>query len=152
MVDMVTYKNIRIKKPGGGTRLQRVKVLANGKYRFVKNTTRSTPKKRRSTRTTRTRTRTRRTYNPKRKVRKTARKGKLVTKPFMDGLMSGGGKIVMRKVLGSNPIYEAGFDVLLGYIRNNKTLMAQGMVNGATAFLPNLNLLGGQGQEPWMGQ
>ena len=49
-------------------------------------------------------------------------------------------------------IYEAGFDILLGYIRNNKTLMAQGMVNGATAFLPNLNLIGGQGQEPWMGQ
>ena len=32
-------KTIRIKKPGGGTRLQKVKVLASGKYRFVKNTT-----------------------------------------------------------------------------------------------------------------
>ncbi len=32
-----SYKNIRIKKPGGGTRLQRVKVLASGKYKFVKN-------------------------------------------------------------------------------------------------------------------
>jgi len=31
-------KTIRIKKPGGGTRLQKVKVLASGKYRFVKNT------------------------------------------------------------------------------------------------------------------
>jgi len=80
------------------------------------------------------------------------RKGKLITKPFVDGLMSGGGKIVMRKVLGANPIYEAGFDVLLGYFRHNKTLMGIGIVNGATAFLPGLNILGGQGQEPWAGQ
>lgn len=34
---MPTYKNIRIKKRGGGTRLQRVQVLASGKYKFVKN-------------------------------------------------------------------------------------------------------------------
>lgn len=34
---MPTYKNIRIKKKGGGTRLQRVKVLASGKFKFVKN-------------------------------------------------------------------------------------------------------------------
>ena len=42
---MATFKNIRIKKPGGGSRLQRVKVLASGKYRFVKNTKSSSPKK-----------------------------------------------------------------------------------------------------------
>jgi len=29
--------NIRIKKPGGGTRMQRVKVLASGKFKFIKN-------------------------------------------------------------------------------------------------------------------
>jgi len=34
---MATYKNIKIKKKGGGTRLQRVQVLASGKYKFVKN-------------------------------------------------------------------------------------------------------------------
>ena len=34
---MPTFKNIRIKKRGGGTRLQRVQVLASGKYKFVKN-------------------------------------------------------------------------------------------------------------------
>jgi len=34
---MPTYKNIQIKKRGGGTRLQRVQVLASGKYKFVKN-------------------------------------------------------------------------------------------------------------------
>lgn len=32
-----TYKNIKIKKRGGGTRTQRVMVLSNGKYKFVKN-------------------------------------------------------------------------------------------------------------------
>lgn len=34
---MPTYKNITVKKRGGGTRLQRVQVLASGKYKFVKN-------------------------------------------------------------------------------------------------------------------
>jgi len=38
---MPKYKNIRIKKKGGGTRTQRVRVLASGKYRFVKNPSRS---------------------------------------------------------------------------------------------------------------
>lgn len=33
----MTFKNITIKKRGGGTRTQRVKVLASGKYKFVKN-------------------------------------------------------------------------------------------------------------------
>jgi len=70
-----------------------------------------------------------------------------MTKPFIDGLISGGGKIVLRKVVGANPIYEAGFDIMLGYFRNNKTLLGQGIVNGATAFLPSLNILGGNGQD-----
>lgn len=34
---MATFKNIRIKKKGGGSRLQRVKVLKSGKFKFVKN-------------------------------------------------------------------------------------------------------------------
>lgn len=33
----MVYKNIRIPKRGGGTRLQRVQVLKSGKYKFVKN-------------------------------------------------------------------------------------------------------------------
>jgi hypothetical protein len=37
---MVKTKTIRIKKKGGGTRLQRVQVLASGKYKFLKNLTR----------------------------------------------------------------------------------------------------------------
>jgi len=67
---MVKYKNIRIKKKGGGTRLQRVMVLASGKYKFVKNLTKS-----RSTRTRTTRKRTkRRKTNLTRKKR--GRRGK----------------------------------------------------------------------------
>jgi len=34
---MPTFKNIRIKMKNGKTRLQRVQVLASGKYKFVKN-------------------------------------------------------------------------------------------------------------------
>ena len=48
---MPTYKNIRIKMKGGKTRLQRVQVLASGKYKFVKNLVKgkTTTAKRRST-------------------------------------------------------------------------------------------------------
>ena len=34
---MPTFKNIRIKMKNGKTRLQRVQILASGKYKFVKN-------------------------------------------------------------------------------------------------------------------
>jgi len=44
-VSELLIKTIRIKKPGGGTRLQKVKVLASGKYRFVKNTTKGMVRK-----------------------------------------------------------------------------------------------------------
>jgi len=88
--------------------------------------------------------------NKRRVVRRT--KNKIMTKTFVDGLISGGGKVVMRKVLGSNLIYEAGFDIVLGYFRNNKTLLGQGIVNGATAFLPSLGLVSGTPQEGWIGQ
>jgi len=42
---MATYKNIRIGKRGGGTRIQRVQVLASGKYKFVKNLSKSSKSK-----------------------------------------------------------------------------------------------------------
>ncbi|MBA7646663.1 hypothetical protein ES703_54429 [subsurface metagenome] len=46
---MPTFKNIRIKMKNGKSRLQRVQVLASGKYKFVKNLAKSrstsTPKK-----------------------------------------------------------------------------------------------------------
>lgn len=53
----MTYKNIRIPMKNGKTRLQRVKVLASGKYKFVKNLAtaskkKKTPKTTRSGKTT----------------------------------------------------------------------------------------------------
>jgi hypothetical protein len=57
---MPTFKNIRIKKRGGGTRLQRVQVLSSGKYKFVKNLgskARKVSKKARKVRTVRSRSR-----------------------------------------------------------------------------------------------
>lgn len=66
----MTYKNIRIKKKGGGFRTQRVRVLASGKYRFVKNPARARTKSRSRTVTRRKKS------NPKRSVRRTARRRK----------------------------------------------------------------------------
>ena len=45
---MPTIKTIKIKKKGGGTRLQKVKVLASGKYRFIKNTVKGMARKTRA--------------------------------------------------------------------------------------------------------
>jgi hypothetical protein len=50
---MPKYKTITLKKAGGGTRRQKVQVLASGKYKFVKNSTKTrktTTRKRRTTR------------------------------------------------------------------------------------------------------
>lgn len=68
---MPTYKNIRIPMKNGKTRLQRVQVLASGKYKFVKNIgskTRKTVKK--------TAKRVRRSAGS-RKVSKTGSNGKM---------------------------------------------------------------------------
>lgn len=45
---MATYKNIKIKKRGGGTRLQRVQVLKSGKYKFVRNQSKGPTSKKKS--------------------------------------------------------------------------------------------------------
>lgn len=47
----MTFKNIRIPKIGGGSRLQRVKVLASGKYKFVKNLAKSRSRSSKKTKT-----------------------------------------------------------------------------------------------------
>ena len=60
----MTFKNIRISKRGGGTRLQRVKVLASGKYKFVKNLSKGAKRV----------TKRSRKSNPKRRTRKVTRK------------------------------------------------------------------------------
>jgi len=70
-------KTIKIKKRGGGTRLQRVKVLASGKFRFIKNKTKSArktiAKRRKSSKRSRKSQPIRRTKRTKRTVAKKRR-------------------------------------------------------------------------------
>lgn len=110
---MVKYKNIRIKKPGGGTRMQRVMVLASGKYKFVKNLTKSRSKSRKAKTTRKT---TKRKSNPKRggnrrmgknttaKLFKLVRLGALVAPgatAFMErGLTKGGAELAVSRYTG----------------------------------------------------
>ena len=77
-------KTIRIKKAGGGTRLQKVKVLASGKYRFVKNTTKGMVRKTRKAgrlayEKTKRKTK-RKSSNPKRKSNKPRKKSDSILK------------------------------------------------------------------------
>lgn len=60
----MTFKTITLKKKGGGTRRQRVKILASGKYKFVKN-----PKK-----GAKSKSRSESTAKPKRRKKTVARK------------------------------------------------------------------------------
>ena len=120
---MPKFKNIRIKKPGGGTRLQRVQVLASGKYKFVKNkttprragTARKAPVRRRRARTTTVRRR--RATNMARRGRKKGSRRKqkipiLATagmivglKNLYDGYKEGGTHRVMVSLTGYDPNY-----------------------------------------------
>ena len=67
---MVTYKNIRIPMKNGKTRLQRVQVLASGKYKFVKNLggAKSSTKKKSSKTTRRTGTMAKKTVTRAKKI------------------------------------------------------------------------------------
>jgi len=82
------FKNIRVKKKGGGSRLQRVKVLASGKYKFVKNIGRKRgnphPKKRRNKVTRR-----RRRHNPNSRNRRRNNK-KIAILPTFGAIISMG--------------------------------------------------------------
>jgi len=104
-------KIIKIKKRGGGTRLQRVKVLASGKFRFIKNKTRSarktiakrtkSVKRRRKSQPIRTRKRSRNTLARKRRsIRSRATGGfrKITGNKFVRGavLGLGGGALAIQ--------------------------------------------------------
>ena len=67
-------KTIRIKKPSGGTRLQKVKVLASGKYKFVKNTTKGMVRKTRKAGRRAYEKTKRKSSNPERKSNKPRKK------------------------------------------------------------------------------
>lgn len=86
--------------------------------------------------------RRRRKYSMAKRKKSYGRRAKmsLMSKTAIDGYMAQGGKFLVRKVIGGGPIFEAAIDVGLGVFRNNNTLLAQGIVEGVTAFLPSLNL------------
>lgn len=96
---MPTFKNIRIKMKNGKTRLQRVQVLASGKYKFVKNpTTFSKQAKRRTT--------TKRRSAPRKKVSNVGKGNSkmfrtLGVKGALEDFAWGFGGIM---VMGQNPI------------------------------------------------
>ena len=100
-------KTIKIKKAGGGTRLQKVKVLASGKYRFVKNTVkgavRKTRAKGRPAYTKAKPKRTKKTNKPKKSSNRVAKKS-LKSKIFGGTL----GKVAL----------GAGAGVIAGYVAN----------------------------------
>ena len=76
-------KTIKIKKAGGGTRLQKVKVLASGKYRFVKNTVKGAVRKtRKAGRPAYTKPKPRKKTNKPRTTRKSVAKKSLKSKIF----------------------------------------------------------------------
>jgi len=83
---MAKYKSIRVKMKGGKSRMQRVKVLASGKYRFVKNIGRRVTRRSKS-----------RASRPK-----TKRGGKIRMakrrRYFRRGRRGGGGKSPMRSM------------------------------------------------------
>jgi len=96
---MPTYKNITIKKRGGGTRKQRVQVLASGKYKFVKNLTKGKRKKGKKT--------TKRRSTSKRKVSNVGNnKGKMFrilgTKGALEDFAWGFGGLTLMGV--NNPV------------------------------------------------
>jgi len=109
----MAFKNIRIKKRGGGTRLQRVQVLASGKYKFVKNKgstksrksskSKSKPKKRRNYSLARRRRGRKRSYS-KPKIPLAIVGGVIVaaTSVFPD-ISSGNVNGVAKKLIGFNP-------------------------------------------------
>jgi len=85
-------KTIKIKKVGGGTRLQKVKVLASGKYKFVKNTVKGAVRK--------TRAKGRRAYTkskPRKKTNKPKTTRKSVAKKSLKSKIFGGtlGKVAL---------------------------------------------------------
>jgi len=83
---MPKFKNIRVKMRGGKSRLQRVQVLASGKYKFVKNITTRARRLRKRVRQATTRSRR---SNVKRRVKRTVRR-------YRRKRRGGGGKSIMR--------------------------------------------------------
>ena len=99
-------KTIKIKKAGGGTRLQKVKVLASGKYKFVKNTVKGMARKTRAKGRPafeKAKPKTRKKTNKPRTTRKSVAKKSLKSKIFGGTL----GKVALGVGAGSIAGYAA---------------------------------------------
>jgi len=81
---LVKTKMIRIKKRGGGTRLQKVRVLASGKLRFMKN-----PKSKGKSSPKKTTTKRRSVRRTARKKRRRGKRGMTIPLAVVGGLAAG---------------------------------------------------------------
>jgi len=167
---MAKFKNIRIRKKGGGSRLQRVQVLKSGKYKFVKNTNvkrastrartaRKTSRSRTLTKRRKTSTRTRRasTRSPSsrkrgRKVAKGSTKNKMLLFQGLGAGVSGAVSGTVKNTLGINVADEYA-SLGIGYLLDKSMsgvgkFVGQGMmvagIAGVTSSLTS-GLLGGLG-------
>jgi hypothetical protein len=117
-------KTIRIKKPGGGSRLQKVKVMASGKYKFVKNTVKGGVRK--------TRKAGRRAYTtvkskPRKKTNKPRTTRKSVAKKSLKSKIFGGtlGKVAL----------GVGAGTLAGYVTSMFVPQFSSIAKPAAAFI-----------------
>lgn len=121
------FKNITIKKRGGGTRTQRVKVLKSGKFKFVKNLSKTKTPRTRKTNVSR------RKGVKKMARRKRRRRSNGMTIPIapIAGLMVGLAEPVQALLAGdidgaaNHLAYK-----YLGYDRKNNTVDLQGLWQG----------------------
>ena len=116
---------IRIPKRGGGTRLQKVKVLASGKYRFMKN-----PK---------TSKRTRKTSKPKRRrsVRRTARRKRRRRKRGMTIPLAVVGGLAAGLAEPAQKLLQGDLEYALSILSRNYTGFRPGTGTWEPAYLRN---------------
>ena len=122
-------KTIKIKKKGGGTRLQKVQVLASGKYKFIKNTARKVKSKvKSSTKKGQTRKTARKAYENGKKVNKKRKRS--------NGVKS------IKSLVGSSTIKKVALGVggatmaaaLISYIAPNSSIARFAAPAGAYAL------------------
>lgn len=94
---MAKYKNIKIKKKGGGYRTQRVMVLKSGKYRFVKNKSSRSSKKTNPSKKT-----TRRKRNVVKKKKRRSRKFTIPLAPIAGVVASPALRSAVTDAIGGN--------------------------------------------------
>ena len=141
---MTKFKTIRIKKRGGGTRLQKAQVLKSGKLKFVKNSTKSKSTKSTGKRKTKrssvkrviNKTKRRVSMARRRSRKSTSRKSGIVSpkiksslKQVMIGLGAAStigliGSVIGQPALGQNKLVNAGASFVIG-----------GPIAAATSFL-----------------